>query len=297
MDGQADRGWRLPPGGQTDSEGAGGPDFYVVRTDSEGHELWSRAFGGPATDRAFGIDQTPDGGALVVGFQGENPKTMNLLLLRVDREGQELWRRTLAGDRFDVGHHVLRIAGGGYAVSGYSSSFSAGDEDGFLMRLSDDGRMLWMRMYGDGMDDRVLHAAPMEDGGFALVGYSKPVNGNAWSMVVRRVDEQGSLLWSHRAFGAVGKDIVVGHDGAVIAVGSIRTGPTAYDDILILRIAPESRPWARAPAPGGNTIMHPEPRTLHGPPVRCGFVRCGAIEWIGRKPITNHETDARTNEP
>ena len=64
--------------GQTDSQGAGGLDFYIVRTDSEGHELWSRAFGGPATDRAFGIDLSPDGGALVAGFQGEDPETMNM---------------------------------------------------------------------------------------------------------------------------------------------------------------------------------------------------------------------------
>jgi hypothetical protein len=226
--------------GQTDSQGAGGLDFYVVRTDSEGHELWSRAFGDPATDRAFGVDLSPDGGALVAGFQGENPQTMSMLLLRVDSEGRELWRRTLGGDRFDVAHDVLRLADGGFAVSGYSGSFGPGDQDGFLMRLSPEGRMLWLSTYGDAVDDRVLHTAQMPDGGFALIGYSKHDEGDIWDMVVRRVDRRGDLLWAHRSFGAVGKDVIAGRDGSIIAVGGVRSSPTAYEDILILRFVPEA---------------------------------------------------------
>lgn len=225
--------------GQTDSEGAGGLDFYVVRTDSEGRELWSRAFGGPTTDRAFGIDLSPDGGALLAGFQGENPETMNILLLRVDAKGRELWRRTLAGDRFDVAHDVLRVADGGFVIAGYTSSFGPGDQDGFLMRLSTEGRMLWMKTYGDAADDRVLHAAPTADGGFALVGYSKRDAGEIWDMVIRRVDHHGGLLWSHREGGAVGKDVIVARNGSVIAVGSTRSAITSYEDILILRVVPE----------------------------------------------------------
>jgi hypothetical protein len=223
--------------GQTDSEGAGGLDFFIVRTDSEGHELWSRAFGGPATDRAFGVDLSQDGGALIAGFQGENPEAMNILLLRIDAKGNELWRRTLAGDRFDVAHNVVRVADGGFVITGYTSSFSPGDQDGFLMRLSDEGRMLWMKLYGDDKDDRVLHSAMMPDGGFVFVGYSKPVEGQIWDMVIRRVDPQGELLWSHSVFGAVGKDVIVCHDGSVLAVGSTRSSVTSFDDILILRLA------------------------------------------------------------
>ena len=224
--------------GQTDSRGAGGLDFYIVRTDSEGHEIWSQAYGGPATDRAFGIDVSPDGGALVAGFQGENPKAMNMLLLQVDSVGQEVWRRTLAGDRFDVGHDVLRLSDGGFAVSGYTSSFGPGDQDGFLMRLSPAGRMLWMHTYGETVEDRVLHTAQTPDGGFVLVGYSKHQEAEIWDMVIRGVDRHGSLLWSRRAMGAVGKDIIVGQDGTIIAVGGVRTAPTALEDILILRLNP-----------------------------------------------------------
>ena len=147
----------------------------------------------------------------------------------------------MAGDRFDVAHDVLRVADGGFVISGYTSSFSPGDQDGFLMRLSDEGRMLWMRMYGDEADDRVLHVAPMADGGFVFVGYSKPIEGKIWDLVIRSVDPDGNLLWSHRVFGSVGKDVIVSRDGSVITVGSTRSGIKSYDDILILRVAQENQ--------------------------------------------------------
>ena len=164
--------------GQTDSEGAGRLDFYIVRTDIDGRELWSGAYGTPVTDRAFGISLDPEGGALIAGFTGDNSIAMNFFFLRINKDGRELWRRTIAGDRFDVAHDVLRLADNGFVISGYTSSYGPGDHDGFLMRLSAEGRILWMKTYGDTGDDRILHVAQLDDGGFALIGYSN------WDVVV-----------------------------------------------------------------------------------------------------------------
>jgi len=60
---------------------------------------------------------------------------MDFFLVRVGDDGRERWRRTIAGDRFDVAHDVLRLAEGGYVISGYSSSYGPGDNDGFLRAM------------------------------------------------------------------------------------------------------------------------------------------------------------------
>jgi hypothetical protein len=218
-------------GGQTNSEGAGGWDFFTVRTDAEGHELWSKAYGTTVTDRAFGIGLSPDGGALIAGFTGSNRSTMNFFFVRIDKDGRELWRRTIAGDRFDVAHDVLSLADGGSVISGYTSSFSPRDHDGFLMRLTAEGRMLWMKTYGDSADDRILHVAQLDDGGFVLVGYS------SWDLTIWRVDANGKLMWSHRDEGRntdVGKDIIVTNEGSIVAVGGNRSENPPFDDIVLL---------------------------------------------------------------
>jgi hypothetical protein len=217
--------------GQTDSEGAGGLDFYVVRTDAHGHELWSKSYGTSVTDRALGLGLGPDGGALIAGFTGAVKSTMDLLFVRIDKDGRELWRRSLGGDRFDVAHDVLALPDGGFAISGYTSSYGPVDNDGFLMRLSPEGRMLWMRTYGDKKDDRILHVVQLDDGGFALIGYS------SWNMVVWRLDMNGDLIWTYQDGGrntSVGKDIIVTEDGAIVAVGGSHELSTTYEDVLLL---------------------------------------------------------------
>ena len=52
-------------------------------------------------------------------------------------------------------------------------SFGLGDQDGLLLSLTDEGRVRWMRFYGDSDDDRAFHSTPMPDRGYASVGYSR----------------------------------------------------------------------------------------------------------------------------
>lgn len=218
--------------GETDSQGAGGLDFYIVRTGADGNEIWSNAYGTSTTDRAFGIGITPDGGALISGFTGDDHDTMNFFFVRINEDGRELWRRTIAGDRFDVAHDVLILDDGGFVISGYTSSFSPGDRDGFLMRLDSRGRMLWFKTYDSRSgDDRILHVAQTHDGGYALIGFT---NGD---LVVWRVDSKGELMWSHKDGGGnldVGKDIIVARDGSIVSVGGNRSANPPHDDIILL---------------------------------------------------------------
>ena len=217
--------------GETNSEGEGGLDFFVIRTDAEGQEIWSKSYGTELTDRAFGIGVDPDDGTLVVGFTGVPPSRMNFFMLRLDADGRERWRRTIAGDRFDVAHDVVSLADGGFVISGYSSSFSLADHDGMLMRLNAQGRLLWMKTYGDSGDDRILHVAQMNDGGFAMIGNSD------WDLTIWRVDEGGDLIWSHRDGGYytdVGKDLVISNDGSIVAVGGNRSENPPLDNIILL---------------------------------------------------------------
>src|SRR5437762_922059 len=53
--------------GQTNSYGYGGNDVYVVKLDSNGNVLWSRAIGGTAEDFGYAIIETYDGSLVVSG--------------------------------------------------------------------------------------------------------------------------------------------------------------------------------------------------------------------------------------
>jgi len=54
--------------GWTESFGAGQRDFWLVKTDSNGNEEWTQTFGGANWDMANSVQQTLDGGYIVVGY-------------------------------------------------------------------------------------------------------------------------------------------------------------------------------------------------------------------------------------
>jgi len=54
--------------GESDSFGAGGYDFWLIKTDGSGSIEWSRTYGGPERDSAESVIQTSDGGYVLAGL-------------------------------------------------------------------------------------------------------------------------------------------------------------------------------------------------------------------------------------
>jgi len=54
--------------GQTMSFGAGGRDFWLVKTDAEGNMEWNKTYGGGEGDYLFSVVQTGDGGYALAGY-------------------------------------------------------------------------------------------------------------------------------------------------------------------------------------------------------------------------------------
>ncbi len=226
--------------GQTESEGAGGLDAYLIRTDANGNMLWSRTFGTAKTDRVFSLEATDDNGYILAGMTGSE-RNMDMMLVRTDANGKELWTWTFGGEGFDVAHDVKRHPDGGFLVIGYTDSFGQGSHDACLARVSAKGRLLWMRTIGGAADERTLHAHPGEDGSHVLVGYAqKPetMNGD-FDLLAMAVDRDGMLLW-RRPFGGSGfeqgKGIMRTDDGLFVLVGGTQSLAEGPEDILLIEI-------------------------------------------------------------
>ena len=54
-------------GGYTSSFGTGYNDLYLIKTDAEGNEEWTRTFGGDRSDTGISVQQASDGGYILVG--------------------------------------------------------------------------------------------------------------------------------------------------------------------------------------------------------------------------------------
>lgn len=83
----ADGGYAIV--GATRSFGAGGEDVYVIKTNAEGEEEWSRTIGTPDNEKPNATLRTADGGFLIVGGKmiGRSGKTLDAYVVKTDERG------------------------------------------------------------------------------------------------------------------------------------------------------------------------------------------------------------------
>lgn len=72
----------------------GNTDVYLLKTDRRGSKMWDQKFGGAGFDYAYCVQQTADGGYIVVGrstsFGNQNDK---VYLIKTDSDGNLMWHR------------------------------------------------------------------------------------------------------------------------------------------------------------------------------------------------------------
>ena len=122
--------------GYTTSFGAGNQDFYVVRTDASGNTIWARTYGGYEHDYAKCVKETPDGGFIIVGSTASfGAGFTDCYIVRTDASGDTLWTKTYGGYDDERAHSVDLTSDGGYIVGGHTTTWGAGSQDIWLLRL------------------------------------------------------------------------------------------------------------------------------------------------------------------
>ena len=121
--------------GWTESFGAGGQDFWLIKTDANGNKEWDRTFGGHSSDVGYSVQQTSDGGFILLGYTWSfGAGRSDIWLIKTDANGNKQWEKTFGGDSIDVGQSVQQTSDGDFILLGYTSSFGAGLTDFWLIK-------------------------------------------------------------------------------------------------------------------------------------------------------------------
>jgi len=114
-------------------------DFWLIKTDADGHEQWQRTFGGTEFDKAYSLELAADGGYIMGGFTWSyGAGTIDLWLVKTDASGLKEWDQTFGAAAFDYGYDVGTTSDGGYIVTGFTESYGAGLADVWLLKVSSD---------------------------------------------------------------------------------------------------------------------------------------------------------------
>ena len=177
----ADGGYVLAGGSESDDGVAGGnqgfSDFWVVSLSPEGDLVWRKTFGGSGDYSARAVRPTPDGGLIVIGdsYFGDGDVTghhglSDFWVVKLSADGSLRWQKCLGGSGHDLARDIWVASDGGYLVAGSSESDDGdvgnnnGGEDWWVVKLGEDGSIVWRMSEGGSQDDEAASIRESPDG-------------------------------------------------------------------------------------------------------------------------------------
>ena len=206
--------------------------------------IWQKTYGGSGAESAKAIATTPDGGYIVVGLTGSkdgdvsgNHGTNDFWVVKLDRDGNIIWQRTLGGSNLDLAQDVAVTPDGGYIVVGWTRSNDGdvsgnhGMDDVWVVKLDKDGNVIWKKTYGGSDEDYAFSIIATKDGGYIFAGWTRSNDGDVsnnhspmwWTDVwVVKIDKDGNIIWE-KTYGGSDDDgasaIIAAPGGGYIVAG------------------------------------------------------------------------------
>lgn len=173
--------------GTTANFGAGGFDMYLVKTDSDGNEIWSQAYGTAANEVGVGVVELSDGSLVCVGNTNFLPSNPQIYAVKTDADGNEIWK-TAVGDLNTSAADIAYTEDDGVVIAGDRN------DDPYLLKIDADGVLQWDNTLGFGLITGLESVRQTSDEGFIVVVTELGDNGE--EMVLIKTDEEGDFEWS-----------------------------------------------------------------------------------------------------
>jgi hypothetical protein len=267
--------------GATKSFGAGDWDFYLLKIDTDGDTLWTRAYGGSALDMGSWVRETLDGGYILAGQTSSFGAGGNdVYVVKTDANGDTLWTSTYGGSADDRAYSVQQTSDGGYIIAGDTESFGAGCSDAYLVKTDSYGDTLWTRTYGGSFDDMGYSVQETSDSGYVLAGATMSFGAGIFDFYLVKTDANGDTLWT-RTYGGPGPElserVQQTADGGYILAGSTMSfGAGAFDVYLVKTDANGDALWTSTYGGSANDYGRSARQTSDG-----GYIIAGDTESFG----------------
>ena len=209
--------------------------------------MWNQTYGSSEEDVAKSLVQISDGGFVVAGYTKAFDIDGDAWLVKTDASGNVEWNRTYGGADWDRANSLIKTSDGGYALAGYTHSFSAGFGDFWLIKIDSSGNMEWNKIFGDYDLDRANSLVETSDGGFALAGYTNSFGAGHYDFWLIKTDSSGNMEWN-QTYGGVDQDIAwsliqTSDEGFALAGDTLSFGAGDHDFWLVKTDSSGNMEW------------------------------------------------------
>jgi len=224
-------------------------DIFIVRTDPEGNEIWRNNYGTNYDDYGLDIVLNGDDNFLVIGIESGfyndvyatyfRNHDADEMLLCIDFDGNEVWRKTYGGDGHDFGGSILKIDDDVF-ICGSTQSYGNGSFDMFLQKTDLEGNEEWFETFGGTDYEYGNSIAQSADEGIYIFGTTKSFgqNGSADFYLIKS-DYWGNELWNLTIGGDLieqGYSVVATADSGAAVIGKSNSFGNGEYDILFVKV-------------------------------------------------------------
>ena len=157
---------------------------------------WEQTFTGLYDQEGSCVQQTSDGGYIIIGYSTYGNVNGDIILIKVDNNGVEQWNQIFGGSNWDQGHSVQQTSDEGYILCGKTHSFNSSSPSNgqiYLIKTDNNGNEQWNQKFGDVDFTDVGHSVQQtNDGGYIITGiYSNRVG-------LIKTNEYGDTTWTKK---------------------------------------------------------------------------------------------------
>jgi hypothetical protein len=170
----------------------------LIKTDNNGVEQWSKSYGEIPGFYAFSVDQTNDGGYILIGIIFENESNFaDIFLCKTDLYGNEEWTKIINVSGEDTANCVKQTSDGGFILTGYSYIFEGYepiDVYGWLIKTDSLGNIQWTKNCPSLSFSNYVKETT--DGGFILTGgITDSFYSQNCDVLLIKTDINGNFIW------------------------------------------------------------------------------------------------------
>jgi hypothetical protein len=168
---------------------------FVFKTDSDGNLIWYKSIGDFQNQYFKQLITAESGGFWGIGDTYATNESMDILLLKLDENGNEVFRKQY-GDEFENGSQgIIETNDGNLLIYGENKKSVNGKFDFIFLKINEFGDTIWRRNIGSKDADAAFYITENIDGTYTATGYSVSQENNPISVSAVKISATGELIW------------------------------------------------------------------------------------------------------
>jgi hypothetical protein len=175
--------------GQTASWGAGTIDGLLLKVDPQGTLLWKKTFGTESLERTYALIELDNGDLIVSGINNANyPENSDILLLRITKDGELIWKKTIGSDKGDIAHGMLVKDESSFLTVGYTAEYSYPLCDPLVVHFDHNGKVLGKYTIRTGSEIKLVDGYMLSSETLVSAGFVRDSANDKWDPIVAELD-------------------------------------------------------------------------------------------------------------